>query len=148
MQELESGLSGEELAELKAKLAACEGHVAISEGRAMWQLIIVGSFRVPFLALGSKLVEAGALSDPNDVFFLDLEELKEAARARSESYKAITAARKALLERWEELDPPPFLGTPPEVPPEMQSLVSKFFGLGVEPSKEKNVIKGNAASRG
>jgi phosphohistidine swiveling domain-containing protein len=148
MRELESRLSGEELAELKSKLAACEGHVAISEGRAMWQLTIVGSTRVPLLALGRKLVEAGALDDPNDVFFFELEELKEAARGPSPSYKATAAARKAELARWEQLDPPPFVGAPPEIPPEMQTLVSKFFGLGVEPSREENVIKGNAASRG
>ena len=150
MRELESRLSGGELAELKARLAVCEGHVSISEGRAMWQLTIVGSARVPLLALGRKLAQAGALDHPNDVFFFDLEELRKAARRPSPSYKATAAARKAELDRWEQLDPPPFLGAPPpaEVPPELQSLVSKFFGLGVEPSKEKNVIKGNAASRG
>ena len=150
MRELESRLSGDELDELKTRLAACEGHVSISEGRAMWQLTIIGSCRVPLLALGRKLVQAGALDHPNDVFFFDLEELREAARSPSPSYKATAAARRAELGRWEHLDPPPFLGAPPpaEVPAELKSLVSKFFGLGVEPSKEKNVIKGNAASRG
>ena len=150
MRELESRLSGEELAELKARLAACEGHVPISEGRALWQLTIVGSTRVPLLALGRKLIQAGALDDPNDVFFFGLEELKEAARSPSPSHKATAAARKAELARWEQLDPPPFLGAPPppEVPAELRSLISKFFGLGVEPSKEENVIKGNAAARG
>jgi pyruvate,water dikinase len=148
MRELESRLSGEELTELKAKLLACEGHVSISEGRAMWQLTIVGSLRVPAIALGRKLVDAGALAEPNDVFFFSIEELKEAARNSSPSHKATADARKADLARWEELDPPPFLGVPPEIPPAMQGLVSKFFGIGVEPSKERNVIKGNAASRG
>jgi pyruvate,water dikinase len=150
MRELESRLSGDDLAELKTKLAACEGHVAISEGRAMWQLTIIGSLRVPVIALGRKLVESGALDDPNDVCFFDTEELKEAARNPSASYKATAAARKAELARWEELNPPPFLGAPPpaEAPAEVQTLLSKFFGLGVQPSKDKNTIKGNGASRG
>ncbi|TMB67210.1 MAG: hypothetical protein E6J43_09155 [Chloroflexi bacterium] len=149
MRELESRLSGQELAEMKARLAACEGHVPISEGRATWQLTIIGSARVPLLALGRKLVRAGVLDDPNDVFFFDLEELKEAALGPSPSYKELAAARKADLARWEQLDPPPFLGAPPaEPPPGMQPLLSRFFGLGVEPSKQKNVIKGNGASRG
>ena len=149
MRELESRLSGHELAEMKARLAACEGHVPISEGRATWQLTIIGSARVPLLALGRKLVQAGALDDPNDVFFFDMEELKKAALGPSPSYKATAAARKRDLARWEQLDPPPFVGAPPaEPPPEMRSLASKFFGVGVAPSTEKNVIKGNAASRG
>ena len=149
MRELESRLSGHELAEMKARLAACEGHVPISEGRATWQLTIIGSVRVPLLALGRKLVQAGALDDPNDVFFFDMEELKKAALGPSPSYKETAAARKADLARWEQLDPPPFLGAPPaEPPPELQPLLSKFWGLGVEPSKQKNVINGNAASRG
>ena len=151
MRELESRLTGEELAEFKSKLAACQGHVTISEDRARWQLTIIGSLRVPFLALGRKLVEAGALDEANDVFFLDPEELRKAARSPSPSLKETVAARKADLERWEGLEPPPFVGVPPDMsqaPAEMQAIATKFFGLGVEPSKEKNVVKGNAASRG
>src|SRR5439155_1591595 len=97
MRELESRLSGHELAEMKARLAACEGHVPISEGRATWQLTIIGSVRVPLLALGRKLVQAGVLDDPNDVFFFDVEELKKAALGPSPSYKETAAARKAAL---------------------------------------------------
>jgi pyruvate,water dikinase len=105
--------------------------------------------RVPFLALGRKLVQAGAIDDPNDVFFFDIDELNEPARNPSPSYKETAAARKADLARWEQLAPPPFLGAPPaEPPPEMQPMLAKFWGLGVEPSKQKNVINGNAASRG
>ena len=149
MRELESRLSGDELAEMKGRLAACEGHVSISEGRATWQLTIIGSVRVPLLTLGRKLVQAGAIDDPNDVFFFDIDELNEAARNPSPSYKETAAARKADLARWEQLAPPPFLGAPPAEPPaEMQPMLAKFWGLGVEPSKQKNVINGNAASRG
>ncbi len=93
---------------------------------------------------GHELAEMKA-----DVFFFDMEELKKAALGPSPSYKETAAARKADLARWEQLDPPPFLGAPPaEPPPELQPLLSKFWGLGVEPSKQKNVINGNAASRG
>ena len=150
MRELESRLSGDDLPELKAKLAACHGHVGISEGRAMWQLTIIGSLRVPALALGRKLVEAGALGDPNDVFYFGIDELTEAARNPSPSYKETATARKEQIARWEKLSPPLFLGAPPpaDAPPEVQTLLTKFFGLGVQPSKEKNVITGNAASRG
>jgi pyruvate,water dikinase len=151
MRELESRLSGEDLAEFKSKLAKCQGHVTISEDRARWQLTIIGSLRVPFLALGKKLVDAGALAEPNDVFFLDPEELRKAARSPSASLTETVAARKLDLERWERLEPPPFVGVPPDMsqmPPAFQTVLTKFFGLGVVPSTEKNVINGNAASRG
>ncbi len=60
-REVESKLSTEKLQQFQELLAACQAHVSVSEGRALWQLIIVGSLRVPFLALGRKLVSAGAL---------------------------------------------------------------------------------------
>jgi pyruvate,water dikinase len=148
-REVESRLGDAKLAEFKEKLEACLGHVPISEDRARWQLTIVGSVRVPFLALGRKLVEAGVIGEPNDVFYFSVEELKDLART-AQSQIALVAERKAQLERWESLTPPEFVGVPPAVepPPEMQTLLTRFFGLGVTPSTEKNVINGNAASRG
>jgi pyruvate,water dikinase len=109
----------------------------------------MGSLRVPFLALGRKLVEADVLVEPNDVFYLDVEELKAAARG-SGSQKSLAQSRRADLERRERLSPPPFVGAPPPpgFPPEIAGLMTKFFGLGVVPSTEKNVVNGNGASRG
>jgi len=148
-REVESRMNGDTLARFKGMLAACHGHVSISEGRAFWQLTIMGSLRVPFLALGRKLVEAGVLDEPNDVFYLDVEELKAAARG-SGSQKSLAQSRRADLERRERLSPPAFVGAPPPpgFPPEIAGLMTKFFGLGVVPSTEKNVVNGNGASRG
>ncbi len=149
MREVESRLSGDKLAEFRDRLAACAGHVSISEGRARWQLTIIGSFRVPALALGRKLVEAGVVGEPNDAFFLSVEELKEAARNPSRSEKSLIAGRKADLARWERQPAPIFLGPPPAEPPaEMHAILTKFFGVGVTPSTDEKVINGNAASRG
>ncbi len=149
-REVESRLSGEQLERFNSLLAACQTHVRISEGRAFWQLTIDGSLRVPFLALGRKLVAAGVLGDPNDVFYLSIGELKEAARNPS-SLQQTVVARKADLQRWDRLTPPAFLGAPPETlgrSPEMLRAFSRFWGGGVEPSTDQRVIRGHAASRG
>jgi pyruvate,water dikinase len=149
MAEVESKLSGDDLAEFKKRLETCQLHVPISEGRARWQLTIVGSARVPAIALGKKLVGAGALEEPNDVWFLSLEELRAIARDPRPETKDLVAQRKADLDRWESLTPPPFLGVPPEEPPPaVQAIGTKFFGLGVVPSTDPRVVKGNPASRG
>jgi pyruvate,water dikinase len=150
-RELESRLSDEKLAQFREMFAKCHNHVRISEGRAFWQLTIDGSLRVPFLALGAKLVEASTLAEANDVFFLSAEELKEAARSPAISKQALVTARKADLERWERLAPPAFVGAPPptsQMSPEIQRAVARFWGGEITPSTEENVIKGNAASKG
>jgi pyruvate,water dikinase len=149
MSEVETRLQGDRLAEFKARLAACEAHVPISEGRARWQLTIIGSIRVPVLALGQKLVDAGALEEANDAFYLTLDELREAANNPGPAARETVARRKADLARWETLSPPPFLGAEPAaVPPEFKAIRSKFFGADVVPSTDAKTVKGNPASRG
>jgi pyruvate,water dikinase len=148
MKALESRLSPEKLEELVQRLTVCQSHVPISEGRAQWQLTIIGSFRVPVLALGKKFVQMGVMDEPGDAFFLTVEELKNASR-NSEGVQSLVKRRKDDLERWEHLTPPPFLGAPPaDPPPEMHALVTKFFGLGVVPSTNPKIVTGNGASRG
>jgi rifampicin phosphotransferase len=147
----ESRLAPDKRAAFGSLLEAAGAHVSISEGRAMWQLILLGVFRLPALALGRKLVKAGAIDEPNDVFFLDLEELTEAAATSSPTWKQTVATRKADLARCERLQPPPFIGAPPDmtaVPAEMLPVFRHFFGVGILPSEEKNLITGNPASGG
>jgi pyruvate,water dikinase len=126
-------------------------HVHMSESRARWQLTIAGSIRPAVIALGKKLQAAGALTDPNDAFYLSVDELKAAAAAPSNATIALVAQRKRELAESESLQPPPFLGAEPDMtalPPEAQAVFKRFFGLGIEPSKDANVITGNAASKG
>jgi pyruvate,water dikinase len=147
-REVEKRLSSEKLGEFDAMLDVCGKHVSISESRAQMQLTISGSLRVPALALGKKLVDAGSLDEPNDLFFLYLSELKDAA-ANGTPMQSKVVERKKDLERWTALTPPPFVGAPPSEPPaEFAPIMSKFFGLGAPVSTEKNVVKGNPANAG
>ena len=149
-RDVEARLSADKLPQFRAILAASQNHVPISEGRALWQLITVGSLRVPFLALGRKLVAAGALSSPDQVFFFNAEELKQAASSPSAELKATAEQRQADSAGWRELTPPPFLGSPPDMsqmPPEAVALLTLFLGIA-PPSIEGREIKGQAASKG
>ena len=149
-REVESRLSGEKLELFRELLTKCESHVRISEGRAFWQLTIDGSMRVPLLALGAKLVAAGTLAEPNDMFYLRLDEVKEAAADPSQRLQAKVAARKADLARWETLSPPAFVGGPDtnEMPAVFVKAQGRFWGGEIEQPKDAAIVKGNAAARG
>jgi len=149
-QEVESKLSADKLGQFHAMLAGTKTHVAVSEGRAQWQLIIIGSLRVPVLALGKKLVAAGALAAADDAFYLTSAELRQAAHDPGPAVKALASGRRADFDRYRKMMPPPFLGVPPDislVPPEMRPLMHLFLGVGA-PDVQGSQIKGQAASKG
>ena len=147
---VQSRINAETRPQFEAMLSTCQVHVPVSEGRALWQLIITGSLRVPFLALGRKLVDAGALSGAGEVFYFDTKELREAAHSPSPKMVDVAGKRQADFAAWSKLSPPPFLGSEPDptqMPPEMGPLLHLFFGLG-PPSVEGHEIRGQAASKG
>ena len=148
--DVDARISADKLPQFRAMLAASQSHVPISEGRALWQLITVGSLRVPCLALGRKLVAAGALSGPDQVFFFNAEELKQAAHNPTPQLGATAKQRQADFAAYHELTPPPFIGAPPNMalmPPEVVPLLTLFFGIA-PPNVEGREIKGQAASKG
>jgi hypothetical protein len=61
-REVESRLSAARLSEFGKLMASAENQVAISEGRALWQLLIISSVRVPVIALGRKFAAAGVIA--------------------------------------------------------------------------------------
>ncbi len=149
-RDVEARLGPEKLGPFHEMLAATQSHVAVSEGRALWKLLTIGSLRIPMLALGRKLASRGALAEANDVFFLDSKELQEAAQAPTPTVRELASKRRADLERWEKLTPPPFIGTPmdpSQLPPELAPLFVLFFGAG-KPDFQGGEIKGQSASQG
>ena len=150
-QSFATRLDPEKREQLQQMLEVARPHVMMSEGRARWQLTIVGSARVPILALGRKLEAAGALDDPNDAFYLDIPELQEAAARPGAASKELVRERKAELAAWGKLTPPPFIGAPLDLsmaPPEAQAVFRRFFGLGTALSEEPSIVTGSAASPG
>jgi hypothetical protein len=135
--------------EFQTLLAAAQPYVQVSEERALWQLIAIGSMRVPVLALGRKLVKMGALKQPDDVFYLTLPELRDLADQPKASFQLVTS-RRAEHTRWEKLSPPLSVGKPLVIGdrPRVSQIVHRFF-FGIEPDQdESDVIKGVGASQG
>jgi pyruvate,water dikinase len=147
---VESKLDPDKLPQFRSMLSTVQVHVPVSEGRALWQLMIMGSLRVPFLAIGQKLAEAGALSRPDQVFFFNSTELRDAAHNPSAAVRKTGDRREAEFQRWQTLTPAPFVGAPPDpskLLPEIAPLVHLFFGVG-PPQVSGQEIKGQAASKG
>lgn len=110
----ESTLAAGKLDEFRELLRNAQEHVPVSEGRAQWQLISIGTLRVPLLSLGHKLIHAGVIDTAEDVFYLRLEELKElAAGGGPGEVRSTVSARRDDLERWGRLIPPRSLGQQP-----------------------------------
>jgi phosphohistidine swiveling domain-containing protein len=105
--------------------------------------------RRPLLDAGRRLAAAGALPDRDDVFYLAYEELRPALTSpKSRDWAALAAERRAERARWTAVVPPRELGTP--LPESMRNnpLVTTFFGVKPETSKDPKVITGIGASSG
>ena len=150
-RELESLLTPEQVGQFRELFAACEDHIAISEDRAFWQLLISGCVRAPIMELARRFVAAGALDEPNDIFHLSLAQVQESARDPSIDRRAAVAESKTELARVRRFSPPTYIGLPPSVskaPPDLQAVMKHLRGYGVELSTDATRINGVAASKG
>jgi pyruvate,water dikinase len=112
--------------------------------------------RYLFLQVGRRLVAAGLLNDPADIFMFELGEIRSLLGqpiddATRDATQATAVDRKSALEHAKTLTPPPFLGPPPE-PPKMDNVLirgmGRFWGGGPQVADAPDQLKGNAGSRG
>jgi len=68
------------------------------------------SLRTPHQAIGARLVDAGALDNADDVFYLHVAEMKEHADHPDRKYQALVAGRQADREKWMHVLPPGVIG--------------------------------------
>jgi pyruvate,water dikinase len=132
-------------------MEAGKHNLRVTEDHSFWiDQMGTAAFRRFCLVLGQRLTERGVLSEPDDVFFLHKDELREAAEHGGDM-KALTALRRTEKERWAQVVPPFHLGhsTPHNDDPFFIAMVDKMLGLlPVEPSTDPDVIAGVAASPG
>jgi pyruvate,water dikinase len=135
-------------------LQAAQFANVLSEEHGFWiDFTSMYEVRLVFLELGKRLAEAGLLADPEDVFYLSVEEIKATADAfPTLDQRALVAERQAELEHAATLTPPPVLGTPPAGPPPQDPIgraIVKMFGGGPPPvSDVPSEIHGSAGSPG
>ena len=108
--------------------------------------------RLVLLEFGRRFADAGMIEDSEDVVYLTDGELKEtASRLPQGDRREIVAQRRAKMNRFREIHPPPVLGTqlpgpPPDDP--MGRAMGRFFSMPPQEPTEPGVIKGNAGSPG
>ncbi len=94
----------------------------------------------------------GVIHAPDDLFFLTVEEVRAAALAQSmPDHHGLVAARKAKMQRFAGVQPPPMLGTPPDGPPDDspgERADRKFFGGPPPTDSTPQLIRGNSGSPG
>ena len=66
----------------------------LRENRAFWQLLSYGSLRVAILRRGQRLVDADAIGQADDVFFLEPEEIDQYLAHAQNSAKTLVEQRR------------------------------------------------------
>lgn len=102
------------------------------------------------LEFGVRLAQAGTIESANDVFYLTPEELQN---SRDVPLKRLVQERKAEMERFSRVTPPPLLGTAPafEMTDGGSMIRALFKGEMTPPNTsngEANRVKGLAGSAG
>src|SRR6185369_15538862 len=127
-REILEGLSGAELEEMRAanetnmRMAPLtpDHHFYIDQGAN-------SHLRLVLIALGKKLVAAGALDAPDDVVFLRYNELRVLMADREMDGRAIVAGRKQERERSYKFKPKAWIGTATQTQLDFPYLVNWGF---------------------
>lgn len=139
------------VARFETLLKAAQVATIVHEDHNFWidQRLFYHVRRV-ILEIGRRLMQAGALDGVNDVFYLTPEELQN---GRDMAMKELIQKRKAEMEHFSHVTPPPMLGTAPAF--EMTdggSMVRALFKGEMSPANtsnsEKNKVKGLPGSAG
>jgi pyruvate,water dikinase len=130
------------LAEFERVLAQAREIGHLTETHNYWiDRLCQARLRTLALRVGERLVQAGVISGPSDVFYLHRDEIAALLR-RPEDRQALVARRRADQARWRLVRPPKVLGLPLKAEPP-----NRFGGDATESDDEK-VLRGTGASAG
>jgi phosphohistidine swiveling domain-containing protein len=123
-----------------------EDHNFWIDQRAVYQI------RRVLLEFGRRFSEAGVIGNPDDVFHLTLDELRQTASALPTfDRRRLVRSRQAEIEHFRSMTPPPALGTMPAGPPPDTPLgrtFDMFFGVPVMSGPDPHTLRGHPASAG
>jgi pyruvate,water dikinase len=139
--------------EFEFMLGLAQESTILSEDHGFWiDFSSTARVRKVVMEFGRRFAQAGVTERPDDVLHLKLDEVRETAEQLPDlDRKDLVARRKAELERFGAMQPPPALGTPPPGPPPdnpMTRTLMKFFGGPPQPPGETGVLRGNPGSPG
>ena len=146
------------VAKFEELLSCAQTAQQLSEDHNYWiDIQVTYRIRRICLAVARRLVAGGEIDSEQDVFYLTLDELRQAAGgAVPGGLREIISARQAEARRFESEVPPPVLGTPP-TPEEMAAMdnaLARAYGKmagGMVPSAsdtDKRVLRGFGVSSG
>lgn len=124
-----AALPAERHDEFRGVIKQLDGYVFVREGRAYRQLTISGTMRGVLLRVGEGLVQKGRIERADDIFFITPDDIPGDSDLR-----ARVAEAHAEWERWKNVDPPLFIGTPGEA--------------SAQEEAKRAELKGSPASRG
>ena len=138
----------EQLAKFNGLYDAAKAYLPLTEDHNYY-IDQVGNavMRLPFLELGRRLSDRGALAVEDDVFLLYTTEIE--AGLQGTDQKSLVSERRAELDAWALVLPVPVIGEPP--PPNDDPFgagIGKMFGQPPEPSRDPDIITGIGASPG
>lgn len=139
--------------EFEFLLKVAQESTVLSEDHNFWiDFNATARVRKVAMEFGRRFAEAGVIERADDVLHLNLDEVRETAERLPElDRRELVVGRKAELERFAGMQPPPALGTPPPGPPPdnpVTRMLMKFFGRPPQPSDEPGVLRGNPGSPG
>ena len=135
-------------------LKAAQVANVLSEEHGFWiDFSTTYELRLVILELGKRFAAAGVTDNQDDIFYLNVDEVRETvAGLPGFKRQALVAERTAELAHAATLTPPPFLGTPPAGPPPQDPMgraIVKMFGGGPPPvSDVPSELRGSAGSPG
>lgn len=136
---------------------ARDGAFLQEEHNFHFEQAIHSRMRLLCLQLGERLVAEDILADPEDVFMLDLSEVRAllegtASGMEVDHARALVRRRRHEMELAKSLEPPPLLGDPGQAAPEPDTPVSRalaaFFGGSQQVEIAAGQVKGTPAARG
>ena len=134
----------DDLARFEEALAHARTVGPLTESHNYWldRMVHAHSHRFA-VRVGQRLVHAGVIEAPADIFYLYEREVGELLR-KPKSMRPLVAARKADLKHWSAIQPPKYLGTPSDLgtpsgrfdsPPPEQTDAALLKGTGACPGK-------------
>jgi phosphohistidine swiveling domain-containing protein len=118
-------LAGDRHDEYARLIADLTNYVEIREGRAYWQMTLMGTTRLLLLRMGMRLVREGRLEDPEDILYLTGDDVEGGAS----DLRGLAASGRSRHEHFRKVQPPTEIGVPrsPDSPASLAE--TKLHGL-------------------